>query len=447
MTRISMLFLALIAVASLSLVACGGSEPAGIAEDATDDGRKALFYKSGMDPSFISQRPGKDSMGMDLVPVYEGDPAANLDVIEINGATIQRMGVRVAPVKRANLTRLIRAVGRVAFDEARIANVNMKFDGWIERLYVNETGQEVKAGDRLFAVYSPELLASQEEYLQLRAGVAAGPHTAHLVRAARQRLLQFDVPESFIRSIEKSGKASRRVVVRSPKGGFVIHKTALEGSFVKKGASLYTVADLDALWVEADVFAFDAPWVVAGQKATVEFDYLPGQIQEAEVDYVYPTLNERSRTLQIRIVLPNPAVALKPGMFATVRIHTQPVGETLVVPTEAVIHSGERNVSFVHLGEGRFEPRELRLGVRGDEEYEVLDGLSEGEMVVTSGQFLIDSESRLKEAVKKMLGSNLSLGGEESAPAPGDGSEATESPTPMDGMDGHGAEGEAHDAQ
>ena len=403
----SRLLLLLLASALLVVAGCAASEPDPGAEAVSADGRKVLFYKSPMDPSFISQRPGKDSMGMNLVPVYEGDPAANLDVIEVNGATIQRMGVRLAPVRRDTLTRLIRAVGRVDFDETRIANVNMKFDGWIEKLYVNETGQEVKRGDPLFAVYSPELLASQEEYVQLLKGAAEGPHTAHLVRAARQRLLQFDVPESFVRRIEESQKTSRRVVVRAPKSGYVIHKTALEGSFVKRGASLYTVADLDALWVEADVFEFDAPWVVAGQKATVELDYLPGQVQEAQVDYVYPTLDERSRTLQIRIVLPNPSVALKPGMFATVRIHAQPVGETVVVPTEAVLHSGERAVAFVHLGEGRFEPRELRLGVRGDEEYQVLEGLAEGEDVVTSGQFLIDSESRLKEAVKKMLGSNV----------------------------------------
>lgn len=416
-------WLPILFLTGLTLLAGCPEEETEQAVAMSPDGRPALFYKSPMDPSFISTKPGKDSMGMELVPVFEGDPAANLDVIEVGGATMQKMGVRLAPVERAPLTRLIRAVGRVDFDETRIANVNMKFDGWIEKLYVNETGQEVARGDALFAVYSPELLASQEEYLQLLASGAEGPHSAHLRAAARQRLLQFDVPEPFIKRIERNRKASRRVVVRSPKSGYVIHKTALEGSFVKKGASLYTVADLDALWVQADVFEYDAPWVVAGQKATVELDYLPGQIQEAEVEYVYPTIDSRSRTVQIRIALPNPEVALKPGMFATVRIHTQPVGETIVVPTEAVLHSGERSVAFVQRGEGLFEPRELSLGVRGDERYEVLDGLSEGELVVTSGQFLIDSESRLKEAVKKMLGSNVQPAGD--PPAQDDASPAS----------------------
>jgi len=392
----------------LLLSGCGSAEQGDVSVDARG---KPLFYKSPMDPSFISTNPGKDSMGMDLVPVYEGDPAADLDRIEINGATMQRMGVRLDPIRKGKLTRVVRALGRVDFDEKRIANVNMKFDGWIEHLYVNETGQKVEKGDPLFAVYSPELLAGQKEYLTLLDSAAPGPHGSHLISAARDRLLQYDVPASFLRQIEKTGQPRRTVTIHAPVGGYVVHKVALEGSYVKQGASLFTIADLDALWVQADVFEFDAPWVVAGQKATIELDYLPGHIQEATVDYVYPTINERSRTVQVRLVLPNPEVALKPGMFATVRIHTEPVGDTLLVPTEAVIHSGESQVVFVSRGDGLFDPRQLELGVRGDDYYQVLSGLEEGDMVVTSGQFLIDSESRLKEAIKKMLGSNIPVSG------------------------------------
>jgi Cu(I)/Ag(I) efflux system membrane fusion protein/cobalt-zinc-cadmium efflux system membrane fusion protein len=400
-------YLAAISVLVASLgVGCGGksSDEAGA---PADQGRKVLYYKSSMDPSFIATKPGKDSMGMDLVAVYEGDPAANLDVIEVSGAVIQQSGVRVEKVERQRLTRVVRALGRAQVDEGRVSTVNTKFDGWIEKLWVDETGQKVKQGDPLFAVYSPELVASQEEYLQIRKSTAAGPHSTHLLAAARQRLLQFDVPESFVRQIERSGEAQRRVVFRAPRSGFVIHKTAFQGTFVQKGASLFTIADLNALWVVADVYEFDAPWVFAGQKATIELDYLPGVMQEAKVDYVYPVLDEKTRTVQVRLVLPNPKVSLKPGMFATVRIHTEPAGETLVVPDEAVIHSGERSVAFVSLGQGRFEPRELSLGVWGDGFYQVLEGLEEGERVVTSGQFLLDSESRLKEAVKKLLGGNL----------------------------------------
>ena len=401
------------AVVPLSCRGAGGdgSEGAhdGHAPDAKSDatGRKVLFYKSPMDPSFISTKPGKDGMGMDLVPVYEGDPAANLDTIEVKGATVQTMGVRTAPVRRQELNRLVRALGRIEFDETRVSTVNMKFDGWIERLHVDETGKLVKQGQALFAVYSPELFASQQEYLQVLKGAAVGPHTAHIIRSARERLLQFDVPAGFVERLEKTRKPQRRVVIRAPSRGYVVHKKAFEGTFVKKGANLFTLADLDALWVMADVFEFDAPWVVEGQEATIELDYLPGHIQKASVDYVYPTLNQKSRTLQVRLVLPNPKVALKPGMFATVRIHTRPVGKTLVVPSEAVIHSGERNIAFISKGGGLFEPRDVKRGVRGDEGYQVLGGLVEGELVVTSGQFLLDSESRLKEAVKKLLGSNV----------------------------------------
>jgi Cu(I)/Ag(I) efflux system membrane fusion protein/cobalt-zinc-cadmium efflux system membrane fusion protein len=411
------------------IASCGGDE-AGQREEATSGDRKAMYYKSPMDPSFVSKKPGKDAMGMDLVPVYEGDPGSDLSQISLSGQTIQRMGVRIAKVEKRELVRLVRALGHIEFDEARVSKVNVKFDGWIEKIWANETGKLVEEGARLFSVYSPELVATQEEYVQILNAQAAGPHSAHLVRSARQRLLQYDVPLSFVKRLEKTRKPQRTVTIRSPQKGYVVHKSAFEGSFVAKGANLYTLADLDALWVIADVFEFDAPWVFPGQKATVELDYLPGQIQEASVDYVYPTLNAKQRTLQVRLVLPNPEVAVKPGMFATVRIHTTPAGATIVVPSEAVIHSGERNVAFVSLGEGRFEPRELKLGVLGDEDYQVLQGLEEGEEVVVSGQFLLDSESRLKEAVKKMLGGNVtpSSSGPPSKPVQGEQSD-------MKGMD------------
>ena len=392
-------------LSAINLAGCDGQDtsPSQGVDSSAGEG-KILYYKSPMDPSFVSDKPGKDAMGMELVPVREGDPGADLGAIIVDGATVQLMGVRTAPVTKKPLTRIVRALGRIEFDETRVATVNMKFDGWIEKLWVDETGQFVKKGARLFSVYSPELVASQEEYLQVLRSSAQGPHSQHLRDSARQRLLQFDVPPSFVDAITRTGKSRRRVVIRSPAQGYVVHKTALEGTFVAKGAALFKVADLDALWVIADVYEFDAPWVVAGQEATVELDYLPGRMQKARVDYVYPTLDEKTRTLQVRLVLPNPEVDLKPGMFATVRIHTVPAGETLVVPSEAVIQSGERTVAFVSKGQGRFEPRELKLGVRGDENYQVLAGLEEGERIVTSGQFLLDSESRLKEAVLQMLG-------------------------------------------
>jgi len=415
------------AIAALALPPGCGSESTKTEHTAHEmapgakDGRKILFYRSPMNPSFISTRPGKDSMGMDLVPVREGDPGANLDVIAVDGATLQRMGVRVTPVVKGRLTKIVRAFGRVDFDETRVATVNMKFDGWIEKLWVDQTGQFVKRGSALFAAYSPELVGSQEEYAQILKSTAAGPHSEHLARAAKQRLLQFDVSRSLVDRIARTGKAERQVVMVSPVSGYVVHKTAFEGTFVKKGANLFTIADLDALWVIASVYESDAPWVVAGQDATVEMDYLPGHVQKAKVDYVYPLLDQKTRTVEVRLVLPNPEVALKPGMFATVRIHTQPTGETLLAPTEAVIRSGERNVVFVSRGGGRFEAREVTLGVQGDDQYEVTSGLTKDDQVVTSGQFLLDSESRLKEAVKKMLGSNVA------APGPADVSRSASS--------------------
>ena len=401
----------------LALVGCKGEEtPTSVA--TSDDGRTILFYRSPMDPSFVSRNPGRDPMGMELVPVREGDPGANLEVIQVGGATLQRMGVRTAPVKRARPIRIVRALGSLQFDETRVTTVNMKFDGWIEKLWVDETGQRVERGAPLFAVYSPELLASQQEYVEILRAAGTGPHASHLVRAARERLLQFDVPKSFVDRLERTLEPHRRVTVHSPGSGYVVHKTAFEGTFVKKGANLFELADLDALWVIADVFELDTPWVEVGQDATVELDYLPGQIQPAKVDYIYPTLDPKTRTLQVRLVLPNPKVALKPGMFATVRIHTTPAGESLMVPAEAVIQSGERAVVFVAEGEGRFSGRDVELGVRGINGYQILSGLAGDETVVTSGQFLLDSESRLQEAMAKMLGSNLPEPAPEAAEAP-----------------------------
>jgi Cu(I)/Ag(I) efflux system membrane fusion protein/cobalt-zinc-cadmium efflux system membrane fusion protein len=369
--------------------------------------KKIVFYRSPMDPSYISKKPGKDGMGMDLVAVYEGDPSANLDVIKVKGATIQKMGIRVDTVKAGRLSRVVRALGQIEFDEPKVSKVNMKFDGWIEKLWVDETGQFVKKGDPLFSVYSPELVASEEEYLSILKKKMSGPHSAHFLRASKERLLQFDVPKSFIKNLEKTGKVSRTTIVRAPRSGYVVHKSAFVGTEFKKGANLFTLAELDALWIIADVFERDASWVKKGQTASIELDYMPGSLKEAKVDYIYPVLNRKNRTIKIRLILPNPDVILKPGMFATVRIHTKPIKESILVLSEAVIHSGERNIAFVYKGDGLFEPRELKLGVKGDEKYQVLSGLEIGEKVVTSGQFLLDSESRLKEAVKKMLGSNI----------------------------------------
>lgn len=398
----------ILTVVLLALGACeteSGQEKPG--DESSEDHRRVVFYRSPMDPSFVSAKPGKDAMGMDLVPVYEGDPAADLTAIQVDGATVQRIGVRTEEIERGELTRIVRAVGRADLDETRVTEVNMKFDGWIEKLWVAETGQFVKKGDPLFAVYSPELWASQDEYLQIVRSRPEGPHSQHLLESARNRLLQFDVPPSFIREIAKSGKPRRRVVIRSPATGYVVQKSAFEGTYVREGANLFTIADLDALWVIADVFESDAPWVGIGQEATLELDYMPGSLQEAKVDFIYPTLDEKTRTVRVRLVLPNPAVLLKPGMFATVRIHTDLADEAVIVPNEAVIHSGERNIAFVSLGDGRFDPRELKLGVRGDDNYQVLEGLKEGEDVVVSAQFLLDSESRLKEVALKMLGGNV----------------------------------------
>jgi Cu(I)/Ag(I) efflux system membrane fusion protein/cobalt-zinc-cadmium efflux system membrane fusion protein len=375
-----------------------------------------------MDPTFVNTRPGKDAMGMDLIPVYEGDPGADLTQIQLSGRVTQQIGVRTAPIARQQLTRSIRSVARIGYDETTLAHVSMKFDGWIETLNVDETGQYVQAGQPLFEIYSPELVASAEEFLQASSANTEASHMQHLVRSARRRLLQFDLTEEQINRIASTGEVPLRLTVRSPSSGYVVKKSAFQGSFVRRGVNLFEIADLDRIWVYIDAYEYEAPWLSVGQKVEMELTYSPGQRYVSRVDYIYPFLDEVSRTIRVRAIFANPDLVFKPGMFATARILSELPEPVLVVPSEAVIHSGDRSVVFVALGAGRFEPRDLELGVEGDGgDYEVLAGLEEGERVVTSGQFLIDSESRLKEAVIKLL-----------APAPQaeqNGAEETSDPT------------------
>ncbi len=405
----SVAFLGSILLLVWTLSGCGGGEGGSqTAGQGAAEGKKVIYWKSGMDPSFVSQRPGKDAMGMELIPVYEGDPGANLTSIIVSGLTLQRMAVRTYEIVPKNLERSIRSVATINYDESTLSLVNSKFEGWIEKLYVDETGQYVRAGSPLFDIYSPELQASAEEYLQALLGNPKLPHVEHLIESARNRLEQFDVPNSVIDRIAKTKKVPRILTIRAPKSGYVIHKNALQGSYVNKHETLFRIADLRKIWVLVDVYEYELPWLKLVKDADMELTYVPGRTFKGKIDYVYPFLNLQSRTVKVRIVFKNPDLILKPGMFASVWLRAKTKDPVLVVPSEAVIHSGKRNVVFVSQGDGSFEARDLKIGRTGDGgDYEVLKGLEPGDLVVTSGQFLLDSESRLKEAVAKMLGTNL----------------------------------------
>jgi len=366
--------------------------------------RTVAYWRAPMNPTEIYDRPGKSKMGMDLVPVYEDELVGGVD-IKIDPVVEQNMGVRTAPVETGPLVHTIRTYGHVAYDETRTAQVSPKVDGWFGRLYVDFTGEMVEKGQPLFEIYSPRLLAAQEEYLSaFRNARRMGDANQEFLASARRRLEYFDVSESEIRAIAAANDVKKTIMIRSPFNGVVTHKNAIEGGFVKAGTTVYTIADLSVVWVEAHIYEYELYWVATGQDAVMTLPYHPGKTYRGKVAYVYPYLQRKTRDVVIRIEVPNPDLALKPEMYADVRIKTAGNKEGLIIPGESVIRSGERNVVFVARGEGRFIPRDVVLGMNLDDgRIQVLEGIAPADIVVTSGQFMLDSESKLREAVQKMM--------------------------------------------
>ena len=372
--------------------------------------RRIAYWHAPMDPSFTSSEPGKSPMGMDLVPVYE-DELSSRATVQIDPVTVQNIGVKTAVVEQRPLGRTIRTVGRVDYDETRMTDVNTKVAGWIEELFVDYTGQAVKKGEPLLEIYSPDLVTAQEEYItsldyrrrletSASEGVALGAHD--LLSASLQRLRYWDVSDAQIEALSTTRRVKRTMTVHSPQEGIVVHKAVLDGQHIGQGQHLYRIAELSRVWIYADIYEYELPWVKEGQRAEVRLSYLPGKTFTGTVTYIYPFLDPKTRTVQVRMSFPNPRLELKPEMYANVTIESPVSQDAIVVPTVAVIHSGERNVAVVSLGEGRFQPREIELGVEANGSYQVLSGLRAGERIVTSAQFLIDSESNLKAALGTM---------------------------------------------
>ncbi len=369
-----------------------------------------------MDPSFTSKSPGKDPMGMDLVPVYEGEqPQGPPGTVRIDPATIQNIGVTTAVVERKRLTSDIRTVGRIAYDQTKVRRIAPKIGGWIEAQHVSFPGQVVRRGEALLELYSPELVATQEEYLvalryqdRLHESTLPGATmgATDVMRAAEMRLRYWNITERQIESLRKRAEVTRTMVLYAPFRGIVTERMIPEGGFLKPGQTVYAIADISTVWVFADVYEYEAPWLREGQKAQMTLAYQPGVTYAGSVAYVYPYLDEKTRTIRVRSDFPNtPGLDLKPEMWANVVLHNEMKREGLAVPIQAVLRTGKRDVVLVALPGGRFEPRNVRLGAQAGDDFEVLAGLAEGDRVVTSAQFLINSESNLQAALGKMMDS------------------------------------------
>lgn len=324
--------------------------------------------------------------------------------VEVEPARQQLLGIRTAPVAREPIEKKVRTVGIVQIDETRTTHVHVKFEGFIEDIYVNYTGRLVRKGQPLLKIYSRDLLAAQQEYLASRAAMGRIPPGAEpsvraaaeqLVAAARDRLRLFDVPPGVLAQIERTGTAQRAITIVSPQTGTVIEKQALEGIAVSPMTPLYVIADLSRVWVLADIYERDMASASIGRRATLRLEALPGRTFEGAVTFVSPVVDQTTRTVKVRFEFPNDRGLLRPGMYATVEMAAA-VGDGLVVASDAIVDTGERKIVFVARGGGTFEPRAITTGVAFDDKYEVLEGLREGEMIAVSGQFLLDSESRIR---------------------------------------------------
>lgn len=371
--------------------------------------RRILYYRNPMGLPDKSPVPKKDPMGMDYVPVYESDdaPQANGREIRVTPEKVQRLGVRTEAASVRELTQSVRAVGTVQIDERRINTVAPKFEGWIERLHVATTGQQVARGQALMEVYSPDLVSAQQEYLVAARGMQqmqdASPEIQagmkQLMASALTRLRNWDISPEELQRLEREGTMRRTVVLRSPVSGVVVEKPALKGMRFMPGEALYQISDLSSLWVVADVFEQDLGLVRPGQAAKITVNAYPGRTFNGKVAFFYPTVTPETRTGKVRIELSNPGGVLKPSMYASVELAAGAARKVLAVPASAVIDSGVRQVVLVRVDEGRFDPREVRLGARANDYVEVLDGVKNGEAVVVAANFLIDAESNLKAAL------------------------------------------------
>lgn len=403
-TKLPWILTILLAMTLVVVVLARPNGKPSVTNAASGSEKKVLYWVDSMNPSHKSDKPGKAPDGMDLVPVYEEGtgPAtstvAGYSNVKLSSERQQLIGVQTGMSEMRSLGHSVRTVGRVAVDETRLYKISTKFDGYIEKLYVNVTGQQIRKGQPLFSVYSPDLLSTQQEYLL---AMRAAKQSPSLLVAARQRLLLWDITPAEIRELERTGVARKSVTIYSPTNGYVLNKIAVAGARVTAGEPLFEIANLDHVWIQADVYESELQFIRLGATATTTLSYTPGRTWTGRVTFIAPTVDPMTRTVRVRSEFDNADGALKPDMFGDVVIE-QPARQVVVVPDSAVLQTGTRSVVFLVKADGTFEPREISIGTKSDQFYEVRSGLGAGEKVVTQANFLIDSESRLKAALAQM---------------------------------------------
>jgi Cu(I)/Ag(I) efflux system membrane fusion protein len=376
---------------------------------------KILFYRNPMDPTITSPVPRKDEMGMDYVPVYADEAtaaAAQGATVTIDPVIVQNMNVTMATVERHDVQRRIRTVGYLDYDQEKMVSITTKYSGFVEKVHVDYIGQPVQRGQPLLEIYSPELVQTQQELLSAlqyvqrlqKAPEEAQSRAKALLTAARERLAYWDIAPDQVAELERSGRVQRTLALVSPSGGVVMQRMdGLEGLAVRPGMELLHIADLSTLWLSVEVFADQLPWVDRGSEVRATMTYFPGEVFTGRVRYIEPEVSEKTRTVRLTLEIPNRDGRLRAGMYATVEFDPVIVHDALTVSAQAVLRTGERDLVVVALGNGRFAPRQVVLGPGGDGFVQILSGLEAGEQVVTSGQFLIDSESNLRAAIQQMI--------------------------------------------